>query len=217
MSSKSKMDTGWGSPDTRIYYAKKYRQVLSSAPSAALAVVAGVSEVSRCRPTQPLTSSRLHLKISKFACNRMLDAEGESGGSLTMNRHYFPNAWQATRYTYRTEGLRGFWAGRRTRLEATFDSTLTRAYLGTLPPLFSITFSRALGFSIYRKAKYAIDSWIEKTTGSSPLQHVNKPGTYPTIYTLACFTGAGMISGGVTAVVLSTSLVWSSNVRDPAL
>ncbi|KAJ9625382.1 hypothetical protein H2204_010355 [Knufia peltigerae] len=170
MSSKSKMDTGWGSPDTRIYYAKKYRQVLSSAPSAALAVVAGA-------PFENL--------------------------KVRMQSHYFPNAWQATRYTYRTEGLRGFWAGRRTRLEATFDSTLTRAYLGTLPPLFSITFSRALGFSIYRKAKYAIDSWIEKTTGSSPLQHVNKPGTYPTIYTLACFTGAGMISGGVTAVVLT--------------
>jgi hypothetical protein len=42
-SSRTKMDTGWGSPDTRIYYAKKYRQVLSSAPASALAVIAGVS------------------------------------------------------------------------------------------------------------------------------------------------------------------------------
>ena len=43
MASNSKMDTGWGSPDTRIYYTKKYRQVLSSAPACALAVIAGVS------------------------------------------------------------------------------------------------------------------------------------------------------------------------------
>lgn len=151
MSSQTKMDTGWKSPDTRIYYAKKYRQVLSSAPASALAVIAGA----------PFENVKVRMQ----------------------SRH-FPNAWQATKYTYRTEGLRGFWAG-------------------TLPPLVSITFSRALGFSIYRKAKYTFDSWIEKATGTSPLQHVNKPGTYPTIYTLACFTGAGMVSGGVTAVVLT--------------
>ncbi|KIW15451.1 hypothetical protein PV08_05497 [Exophiala spinifera] len=174
MSSKSKMDTGWTSPDTRIYYAKKYRQVLSSAPAVALAVVAGA-------PFENL--------------------------KVRMQSHYFPNAWQATKYTFRTEGLRGFWTG-------------------TLPPLFSITFSRALGFSIYRKAKYAIDGCIEKATGSSPLQHVNKPGTYPNIYTLACFTGAGMISGGATAVVLTpielvknatqTSVLMASQGKPPA-
>ena len=74
---------------------------------------------------------------------------------------------------------------------------------GTFSPLVSITTSRALGFSIYRKAKYTLDGYIETATGSSPLQHVNKPGTYPNSSTLLCFTGAGMISGGVTAFVLS--------------
>ena len=74
---------------------------------------------------------------------------------------------------------------------------------GTFSPLVSITTSRALGFSIYRKAKYTLDSWIEAGTGSSPLQHVNKPGTYPNSSTLLCFTGAGMISGGLVAVVLT--------------
>ncbi len=69
--------------------------------------------------------------------------------------------------------------------------------------MVSITTSRALGFSIYRKAKYTFDAWIEAATGTSPLQHVNKPGTYPTIYTWTCFTGAGMVSGGITAVALS--------------
>ncbi|KAK4941205.1 hypothetical protein LTR10_018878 [Elasticomyces elasticus] len=93
MSSKPRVDTGWASKDTQIYYAKKYRQILASGPACALAVLAG--------------------------------------------------------------------------------------------------------------AKYTFDGWIEAATGTSPLQHVNKPGTYPTIYTIACFSGAGMVSGGVTAVALT--------------
>jgi len=149
--SKAKVDTAWNSNDRAIYYAKQYRQMLSSAPACALAVVAGA----------PLEN----LKVR-------------------MQSHHFDNAFQATKYTYRTEGLRGFWAG-------------------TFNPLVSITTSRALGFSIYRKAKYTFDSWIETATGTSPLQHVNKPGTYPDIYTLTCFTGAGMVSGGVIAVALT--------------
>lgn len=86
--------------------------------------------------------------------------------------------------------------------------------LGTFNPLVSITTSRALGFSIYRKAKYTFDSWIEAATGQSPLQHVNKPGTYPDIYTLTCFTGAGMVSGGVTAVALSMTFTSPKHVRN---
>ena len=69
--------------------------------------------------------------------------------------------------------------------------------------------TRALGFSIYRKAKYTFDGWIEGATGRSPLQHVNKPGTYPDIYTMTCFTGAGMVSGAVCAVTLSTCDHWT--------
>jgi len=145
------MDTGWGSPDTRIYYTKKYRQVLSSAPACAVAVIAGA----------PLENLKVRMQSRDFG-----------------------NAWNATKFTYRTEGIRGFWAG-------------------TFNPLVSITMSRALGFSIYRKAKYTFDGWIEAATGRSPLQHVNKPGTYPDIYTWTCFTGAGMVSGAVCAVTLT--------------
>lgn len=126
---------------------------------------------------------------------------------LTILSRYFPNAYLATKHTYRTEGIRGFWAG---KTRQGYAQPVTREKLktdpsstGTFSPLVSITTSRALGFSIYRKAKYTLDSWIEAGTGSSPLQHVNKPGTYPNSSTLLCFTGAGMISGGVTAVVLT--------------
>ena len=66
--------------------------------------------------------------------------------------------------------------------------------------------SRAFGFSIYRKAKYVFDGWIETATGHSPLQHVNKPGTYPTLSTVTCFTGAGMVSGAICAFTLSKLL-----------
>ncbi|KEF58159.1 uncharacterized protein A1O9_06084 [Exophiala aquamarina CBS 119918] len=159
MSRKPKVDTDWNSPDTRVYYAKKYRQTLASAPACALAVIAGSLVVKTLKA--PLENVKVR-----------------------MQSRYFPNAYLATKHTYRTEGIRGFWAG-------------------TFSPLVSITTSRALGFSIYRKAKYTLDGWIEAATGSSPLQHVNKPGTYPNSSTLLCFTGAGMISGGVTAVVLT--------------
>ncbi len=110
-------------------------------------------------------------------------------------------------YTYRTENIRGFWAGMKLKSAMRGkqeNPELTRTCSGTFNPLVSITFSRALGFSIYRKAKYTFDGWIESVTGRSPLQHVNKPGTYPDMSTLACFTGAGMVSGGVTAFALST-------------
>jgi len=46
MARKPNVDTDWNSPDTRVYYAKKYRQTLASAPACALAVIAGVSVTS---------------------------------------------------------------------------------------------------------------------------------------------------------------------------
>jgi solute carrier family 25 (mitochondrial carnitine/acylcarnitine transporter), member 20/29 len=74
----------------------------------------------------------------------------------------------------------------------------------------SITLSRTFSFSIYRKAKYKIDEIIESTTGVSPLQHVNKPGTFPNVSTVVCFGGAGMIAGGAMATVLSRCYQLSS-------
>jgi len=82
MSRKPNVDTDWNSPDTRIYYAKKYRQTLSSAPACALAVIAGA----------PLENVKVR-----------------------MQSRYFPNAYLATKHTYRTEGIRGFWAGKQER------------------------------------------------------------------------------------------------------
>lgn len=95
---------------------------------------------------------------------------------VRMQSRYFPSALDATKYLYRTEGLRGFW-------------------VGTWAPLASLTITRTVSFSIYRRAKYHLDSLIESATGSSPLQHVNKVGSYPNLSTVLCFTGSGMIAG----------------------
>ncbi|ETN46003.1 uncharacterized protein HMPREF1541_00186 [Cyphellophora europaea CBS 101466] len=103
---------------------------------------------------------------------------------VRMQSRYFPSAINATKYLYRTEGLRGFW-------------------VGTWAPLASLTLTRTLTFSIYRQAKYQLDSMIETVTGSSPLQHVNRAGTYPTLSTILCFTGSGMIAGGLLAPFLT--------------
>ncbi len=204
MSSQSKMDTGWKSPDTRIYYAKKYRQVLSSAPASALAVIAGVSGLRMTFSRRKLTISgpfrkrqSPHAIVCRPGRKTQQGADKNIGVTFQM-RGRRPNTPIALKVFVGSGPVSNKWKTEVTQYS--YNSS------GTLPPLVSITFSRALGFSIYRKAKYTFDSWIEKATGTSPLQHVNKPGTYPTIYTLACFTGAGMVSGGVTAVVLSRLL-----------
>ncbi|KAK4896625.1 hypothetical protein LTR27_005544 [Elasticomyces elasticus] len=79
---------------------------------------------------------------------------------------------------YRAEGLRAFWRG-----------------VG--PPMISVTTVRTISFSIYQKTKYYLDRSITKLTGHSPLLIANAPGSYPNLYTFACFGGAGAVSGAV--------------------
>ena len=99
-----------------------------------------------------------------------------------MQSRHFTNSLDCARYTFGTEGIRGFWAG-------------------TTAPLISITVTRIVGFSVYQKAKYALDAMIETATGESPLELVNTPGTYPNLATVGCFTAAGAISGAALALV----------------
>ncbi|KAK0263279.1 hypothetical protein LTR91_000836 [Friedmanniomyces endolithicus] len=79
---------------------------------------------------------------------------------------------------YKAEGLRAFWRG-----------------VG--PPMISVTTVRTISFSIYQKTKYFLDRSITKLTGQSPLVIANAPGSYPNLYTFACFGGAGAVSGAV--------------------
>ena len=87
-----------------------------------------------------------------------------------------------------------------------------------------MTLSRVAGFSVYQKAKYSLDRVIENSTGISPLQTVNTPGSYPNLQTVACFATAGAISGAALTPILcpfelvktatQTSVLMSST-KDP--
>ena len=77
---------------------------------------------------------------------------------------------------YKAEGIRAFWRG-----------------VG--PPIFSVTLVRTISFSIYQRAKYAYDRSLKNLTGQSPLELANKPGSYPSFLTVACFAPAGATAG----------------------
>ncbi|BDD61183.1 hypothetical protein MPDQ_002628 [Monascus purpureus] len=99
-----------------------------------------------------------------------------------MQSHNFSNAFQCIRYIRRNEGYRGFIAG-------------------ALPPLATVTTVRVLNFSTYNVAKSAISDFITNITGKSPLENQNKPGSSPTLASLATFTAAGMIAGIVSTPI----------------
>ncbi|RMD44819.1 hypothetical protein DV735_g283, partial [Chaetothyriales sp. CBS 134920] len=108
------------------------------------------------------------------ACVAVLAGAPLENIKTRMQSKYFPSALACTKYTYRTEGLRGFW-------------------VGTWSPLVSLVVTRSAQFQIYRWAKYKLDRVIERTTGESPLQHVNTVGTYPNLSTWVCFGGAAPV------------------------
>lgn len=65
----------------------------------------------------------------------------------------------------------------------------------------SITLVRTVSFSIYQRAKYAYAGWVKQNTGFDVLRHVNKPGNYPNMYSIACFGAAGATAGAVIPVL----------------
>lgn len=59
----------------------------------------------------------------------------------------------------------------------------------------SVTLVRTVSFSIYQRAKHVYSDWIKNKFGFDIPRHVNKPGTYPNIYTVGCFGAAGATAG----------------------
>ncbi len=72
---------------------------------------------------------------------------------------------------------------------------------GVTAPMASITLVRTVSFSIYQRAKYAYAGWVKKNTGFDILRHVNKPGNYPNMYSIACFGAAGATAGAVIPIL----------------
>lgn len=68
--------------------------------------------------------------------------------------------------------------------------------------MFSVTLVRTTSFSIYQKAKYKYSAAIGRAMGGDePLVVVNRPGSTPTIATMACFGAAGGTAGALITVL----------------
>ena len=84
---------------------------------------------------------------------------------------------------YKTEGLRGFMRG-------------------CFAPLMSNTLVRTTAFTVYQKAKYRYSDAIGRIVGGDePLVVVNKPGSSPSMATVACFSAAGATAGTLSSLV----------------
>ncbi|EFW98907.1 mitochondrial carrier protein [Grosmannia clavigera kw1407] len=86
------------------------------------------------------------------------------------------------RRTYRTEGVGGF-------------------FRGVTAPMASVTIVRTISFSIYQRAKYVYGDWIRRNVGYDVHGHVSQAGSYPSLWTVACFGAAGATAGScITAI-----------------
>lgn len=99
-----------------------------------------------------------------------------------MQTYRYDNFTDCVRHTYQTEKLRGF-------------------FRGVTAPMASVTLVRTISFSVYQQSKYTYADWFERNVGYNPLVHVNTPGTYPTLSTVACFGAAGATAGSFITVV----------------
>lgn len=99
-----------------------------------------------------------------------------------MQTYKYDSFADCVRQTYKTEGYRGF-------------------FRGVAAPMASVTLVRTISFSMYQKSKYTYADWIRRNFGVDPLVHVNTPGTYPTLATVACFGAAGATAGSFITLV----------------
>ncbi len=65
----------------------------------------------------------------------------------------------------------------------------------------SVTIVRTISFSIYQRAKHVYANWLKKEVGVDVMKHVSTPGTYPTLWSIACFGAAGSTAGSCITVI----------------
>ncbi|TVY84398.1 putative mitochondrial carrier [Lachnellula suecica] len=99
-----------------------------------------------------------------------------------MQTYKYTSFTDCVRHTYQTERFRGF-------------------FRGVAAPMVSVTLVRTISFSVYQKSKYTYAAWFKRNFGLDPLIHVNTPGTYPTLSTIACFGAAGATAGSFITLV----------------
>ncbi|SPJ86854.1 related to carnitine/acylcarnitine translocase [Fusarium torulosum] len=93
-----------------------------------------------------------------------------------MQTYHYKGFLDCVRQTYHAEKLGGF-------------------FRGVTAPMASITLVRTVSFSIYQRAKYSYSAWVKRNLGFDIIGHVNRHGTYPNIYSVACFGAAGATAG----------------------
>ncbi|KAG5921305.1 hypothetical protein E4U61_006873 [Claviceps capensis] len=95
-----------------------------------------------------------------------------------MQTYQYNGFVDCVRQTYRSEHLAGF-------------------FRGVMAPMASITLVRTISFSIYQRAKYTYAAWVKRNMNYDILRHMNKAGTYPNLYSVACFGAAGATAGSI--------------------
>lgn len=76
-----------------------------------------------------------------------------------------------------------------------------RDVVGVAAPMASVTLVRTISFSIYQRAKYSYSAWLKRTTGYDVIRHVNKAGTYPSLYSVLTFGAAGATAGAIIPIL----------------
>jgi hypothetical protein len=77
---------------------------------------------------------------------------------------------------------------------------------GVGTPMLSVTLVRTISFSLYQRSKHVVDYYMTRMTGQSPLKLANQKGQYPTLSTIACFSGAGACAGAVITFISCMSM-----------
>ncbi|KAH7320204.1 mitochondrial carrier protein [Stachybotrys elegans] len=132
----------------------------------------------RERPYALARRYRIEIAASTSSVFSTLAAFPLDSVKTRMQTYQYKGFRDCVAHTYRTEKLGGF-------------------FRGVTAPMASITLVRTVSFSIYQRAKIGYSQWIKRNLGFDILAHVNKPGSYPNIYSVACFGAAGATAGSV--------------------
>ena len=146
----------------------------------------------RDRPNAFVKRYRTEIAASTSSVFSTLTAFPLDSVKTRMQTYHYRGFLDCVKHTYHTEKLGGFFRG------LSNPSIRQRhLYLGVTAPMASITLVRTVSFSIYQRAKHNYANWVKRNTGVDIIAHVNRPGTYPTLYSVACFGAAGATAGSV--------------------
>ncbi|KAM3439924.1 hypothetical protein MY4824_002431 [Beauveria thailandica] len=165
----------------------------------------------REKPRQSLTKRyRTEIAASSSSVFSTLVAFPLDSVKTRMQTYQYRGFLDCVKQTYTKESLGGFFRGRlmvfvsekfpRGKSDCRHQHANTYK-IGVTAPMASITLVRTVSFSIYQRAKYVYAGWVKQNTGFDILRHVNMPGNYPNMYSIACFGAAGATAGAVVPIL----------------